>query len=140
MSALVAPQRTSSSRPREQRALKPVPSAPKKRSNAPFIALVGVVLGAGMAGAIVLNTAIEQQSRTLVSLQRDQTALINQEAMLTAQVNELRSPRVLALKASDLGMVPNPHPAYIDLATGEIIGTPKPVGANDLPNITGGLR
>lgn len=142
MSALAAPQHQSRPKSTEPqpRKLRPVPATARPRSNAPFIGLVAVVLGVGMAGAILLNTVIEQQSRTLQGLQEQSVSLANQQAMLEAEVNQLRSPRVLALKATDLGMVPNPNAVYIDLATGEIIGDPTAVTGNELPNITGGLR
>lgn len=136
MSALLAPQRSPGKADRTPR-LRPIPDAPRKQSSAPFIGLVAVVLGAGMGGAILLNTVIEQQSRELVALQRQVTSLTNEEAMLTAQADMLRSPRVLALKAADLGMVPNPNPVYIKLPNGEILGTPTPITGTELPDMVG---
>lgn len=141
MSALVAqPQSRQKSAAPGPRKLRPLPTKAPQRSNAPFIGLVAAVLGVGMAGAILLNTVIEQQSRTLQDLQEQSASLANQQAMLEAEVNHLRSPQVVVLKATDLGMVPNPNAVYIDLTTGEIIGEPTAVTGDELPNITEGLR
>lgn len=137
MSALLAPLRSTQperSKPR----LRPLPEVPRKRSSAPFIGLVAVLLGFGAGGAILLNTTIEQQSREITSLQRQATSLTNQEAMLVANVNMLRSPRVLSAKAADLGMVPNPNPVYIELPDGKILGKPTPVTGKELPGMVGG--
>lgn len=139
MSALLAPLRTPEKAERDQtRQLRPVPATRRPRSNVPFIALVASILVFGMGGAIMLNTVIEQQSRELNVLQRQATSLSNQEAKLTADANILRSPRVLAAKAADLGMVPNPHPVYVQLPEGKILGKPVPVAGTELPGMTGG--
>lgn len=141
MSALVNPQRNRVKATQPKAApLRPLPAPVRPRSNAPFIGLLAAVLGVGMGGAILLNTVIEEQARTLDDMQKQSVSLSNQQALLVSEVNELRSPRVLALKAIDLGMVPNPNPAYIDLKTGEIIGTPTVVEGDEIPSITGGLR
>ncbi len=112
----------------------------QQRSNIPFVGLIIVLLAVGMGGAIILNTILEQQTRDLVVLQREATSLSNQEATLVSDANQLRSPRVLALKASNLGMVPNPHPVYLKLTDGELLGSPKEVTGEEMPAMTGGLN
>lgn len=137
MSALLAPQtRPETPAPR----LRAVPSAPRNRTKAPFVGLVAVLLGAGMAGMTLLNTILENRSRELLGLQREQTSLANQEAQLASDVNQLRSPRVLALKASDLGMVPAGRIGYIQLPEGQILGSPTPATGTEMPSLSGGLR
>ncbi|MDO4784327.1 MAG: hypothetical protein Q3997_04495 [Propionibacteriaceae bacterium] len=137
MSALLAPLRTPEKAGRDQRQLRAVPKPAGPRSNVPFMVLASCVLVFGMGGAIVLNTVIEQQSRELSRLQRQAVSLANQEALLSAQANNLRSPRVLALRATDLGMVVNPNPVYIQLPAGTILGEPVPVTGEELAGMTG---
>lgn len=138
MSAATAPTRSPEARPRAT--LRAVPRTPDKLALLPFALLVVVVLGVGLGGIIVLNTAIQEQSRAISRLQRDATQLSYQEAALATEVGRLRSPGNLAAEAVKLGMVPNPHAAFIKLDTGEILGTPTAVKGDEVIGVLQGGR
>lgn len=113
------------------RVLRPV--APKRLSRVPFILVLALVLGIGMAGLLVLNTTIQDQSVRLRSLQVEATILGYKEASLQAQVDKLQSSTELAYRATELGMRPNPHPAFLEVPSGRIIGSPYAVTGNEIP-------
>ncbi|MGJ6981048.1 hypothetical protein ACSDQ9_11065 [Aestuariimicrobium soli] len=121
-------------RGKDQRHLRPVESAPATAARVPFVAVLGAVLVAGLLGLLVLNTAIQSQAKQLNSLQNEATALGYQQGELTTQVQQLRSASTLEQKAYALGLRPNPHPAFITLANGTIVGTPTPVTGKELPD------
>lgn len=95
---------------------------------------MAVMLGIGMWGILVLNTMIQDQSASLVKMQIQARGLSYHEAALSTEVEKLRSSTNLAEQATELGMVPNPHPAFINVETGEITGAPYRVVGNELPN------
>lgn len=139
MSAVPVPTRNPEVRTRPN--LRPVAGhGPDKLALLPFALLVVVVLGVGLGGIIVLNTAIQEQSRALSRAQREATQLSYQEASLVTEVGRLRSPGNLAAEAVKLGMVPNPHAAFIKLPSGEILGTPTRVKGDEVTGILQGGR
>ena len=84
-----------------------------------FAILIVVMLAAGLAGLLVLNTTIQAQS------------------MQIAQVDHLRGPQNLQEQAKKLGMRPNPYGSYIDLRTGKVIGTQTTVDGKEVPGVIG---
>ncbi len=113
------------------RVLRPV--KPKRLNRVPFILVLALVLGIGMAGLLVLNTTIQDQSVRLRNLQIEAQILGYREANLQSQVNQLRSSAELAQRASALGMRPNPHPAFLEVPSGRVLGTPYAVTGNEIP-------
>jgi hypothetical protein len=93
------------------------------------------LLGLGMVGLLTLTTTLQAQSFELLTLQKEATELSYRQAALEVDVNRARSPQSLAALASALGMRANLHPAYIDLETGKVIGTPKPVSKSDMSSV-----
>lgn len=116
------------------RHLRPLETAQVTGARIPFVAVLGAVLVAGLLGLLVLNTAIQSQAKELNSLQNQATALGYQQGELTTQVQQLRSASTLEQKAYALGLRPNPHPAFITLANGKIVGKASPVTGNELPD------
>ncbi|CAI9399473.1 hypothetical protein [Aestuariimicrobium sp. T2.26MG-19.2B] len=108
--------------------------APAKVVRIPFVAVLGALLALGLLGLLVLNTAIQTQAKQLNSLQADATSLGYQKGELTTQVEQLRSASALEQRAHQLGLRPNPYPAFITLADGRILGNPVPVTGNELPD------
>lgn len=94
-----------------------------------------VVLGLGLV--MVVSTSVAAQSRQLASLRKEATALEYTAAALTTQLQARSSTSALALRASDLGMVPNPYPAFIRLSDGAILGDPKPVTGSETSYLRG---
>ncbi|NLE96972.1 MAG: hypothetical protein GX596_03145 [Propionibacterium sp.] len=104
-----------------------------------FVLIVLAIVGLGLGGVMVVTTSIGAQSRELTSLQRQADELGYESAALTSQLDAMSSTASLALRATDLGMVPNPYPAYVSLADGEILGDPTPVTGDELPQLSGKL-
>jgi type II secretory pathway pseudopilin PulG len=98
----------------------------------PFVILVGLVLLGGVAGLLLFNTHMQKNSFTATALEQQAEMLHTQEQQLRLELDELRDPQALAVKARAMGMVPPDSPAFLDLATGRIIGLAAPsTGAND---------
>lgn len=104
-----------------------------------FVLIVLAIVGLGLGGVMVVTTSIGAQSRELTALQRQADELGYESAALASQLDQLSSTASIALRATDLGMVPNPYPAYVSLADGKILGVPTPVSGDELPQLRGKL-
>lgn len=113
--------------------LREVQNSPRS-PRVPFILVLGVLIVAGMAGLVVLNTVIQSQAAEVAKLRNESAALGYQQAALTAEVQQLRSAGSLQQKAYALGMRPNPAPAFILLPSGKIVGKPTVVTGKELPD------
>lgn len=113
-----------------------VPKANQRMSTVSFVLLVIGVLVTGLVGVLVLNTQIQSQSAQLTKMQREAKELSYQAANLKTEYHQLSSVSALASKAKRLGMVPNIHPAFIDLSTGEVIGSTKTAGSDEMKQLT----
>lgn len=82
---------------------------------APFVVLVLLVLGIGLVGLLLLNTALQQGSFALARLDAETTALRDRAELLASQVAELESPEGLAERAEELGMEPADDLEFIEL-------------------------
>lgn len=102
-----------------------------------FVAIVVVLIAVGLAAVMVVTTSVGAQSRELANLRRDATELGYTKAALTSQLQKVSSANALALRASQLGLVPNPYPAFINLGDGTVTGVPTPVTGNELPFLRG---
>lgn len=108
------------------------PQPQSKLGALPFFVLVAGVLAIGMVGVLLLNITIQSQAGELRALQRHAEELDYRRAVLQGEVEQLRSSSNIAARASALGMRPNPHPAFILLPSGEIVGTPTAVSGQEL--------
>ncbi len=99
----------------------------------PFSIFIAVLISIGMTGVVVLSNIIQNQSENLAALQSEESELRYQEAGLSAQAQDLRSSQNLATRAWDLGMRPNPNPAFILMPSKTIKGQADPVVGNELP-------
>jgi hypothetical protein len=93
---------------------------------APFVALVLVVVVAGVLGILVLNTKINENAFTLNHLQNQQNRLDQQEQQLDQHLAELESPNSLKAAAHRLGLIDSGTPAYLPLPNGQTVGVPQP--------------
>lgn len=100
-------------------------------SNVGFGILIAVLVAVGLALVMVVTTSVAAQSRDLAALRKEATELGYTAAALTTELQSKSSSASLALRAADLGMVPNPYPAFIDLADGAILGEPTPVRGDE---------
>jgi hypothetical protein len=99
----------------------------------PFLLVLIGVFGIGMAGLLMLNTTLQSQAFESRTLNRQATELAYAQADLENQLDALAAPQELARRASALGMRPNPHPAFLVLPSGKVVGKPTPVGGEEVP-------
>lgn len=129
--AAVGPTREAPARERPR--LRSVPGSPRRLASLPFAAVIVAIVVSGMVGLLTLNTAVQDQAFQLRNAQRNAAKLELQASDLQAQVYRKAAPGELASAATALGMVPNVHPVFIDLRSGQIIGNPQPAAAGDIP-------
>jgi hypothetical protein len=98
-----------------QSALHLVPARALRPRRAPFVVLVLLVLGFGLVGLLLLNTALQQGSFELTELERETTLLRDRQAVLADDVAQRSAPGVLAGRARSLGMVPNETPVFLQV-------------------------
>jgi hypothetical protein len=119
----------------------PTPAGPDEESlsgpkRAPFVLLVLGLIGAGLCALLALNTvaaADEVQQRSLNSANSDTDATTQQ---LQLEVANRQAPAALASAARALGLVPNPHPAFLVVqpdGTVALMGSPAPAAAPVTP-------
>jgi hypothetical protein len=115
--------------------LRPVPVVRTRMSRVPFILVLIGLFGFGMAGLLMLNTTLQNQAFEARTLSKQATELAYTQASLERHAEDLRAPQELARRASALGLRPNPHPAFLLLPDGKIIGDPQPVLGNEVPSL-----
>lgn len=121
--------------PNRSARLRVVPRTARKTAKVPFVVLVLLVLGAGLVGLLVLNTALQQGAFHLASLQGQQSMLATKQEDLRLRVAALRDPQRLAREAQRMGMVPNTNPTFLDLKNGSVLGDPQPAAAGTGPQL-----
>ena len=118
---------------------RPVPrtSRPRARSSrTPFILLLVGLLGGALVSLLVISTTLAQGAFRITSLQEQNANLAREQQTLTNEVAQAGNPAVIARKAEQLGMRPNPHLGFIDQKTGKII-VGKPSRAEAAINVPG---
>lgn len=113
------------------------------RSPLPFALLITVIVLATLATMLVLNIEMSSTSYELTRLQARSQALTEEEQALAERNEQLGTPQELDRRAREIGMVGTDDPAYIDLATGTVIGgsgaaddAPAPESVSGLENPT----
>jgi hypothetical protein len=99
----------------------------------PFLLVLLLIFGIGMAGLLMLNTTLQSQAFQSRTLNRQATELAYAQADLDNQLDALAAPQELARRASALGMRPNPSPAFLVLPSGKVVGDPTPVSGSEIP-------
>jgi len=113
--------------------LRVAPPAPVTVARAPFVAMMLVVVIAGVVGILVLNTKINENAFRLDALQRNGQVLDRKEDAMNRELANVESPGSLAAAARRLGLVPADRPAFITLPDGTVLGVPKPASAAGQP-------
>lgn len=120
-----ADHRTGSSaapRPRLTVVTRPSP----RSSSIPFTVLCSLIIAGTLFAVLMLNISMSDTSYRISALTKQSHQLTVQQQTL-AEENERRgTPQELERRATELGMVPAGTPAYIDVATGKVIGDPQP--------------
>lgn len=103
-----------------------------RSSSVPFALLCTLIIGATLMAVLLLNISMSQTSYELSTLQSSSAALSEQKQALQERNEQLGTTQELRQRAAELGMVPAGQPAYIDLATGTIIGEAQPAAGQTL--------
>lgn len=115
----------------EKARLRVVPRRAPQRTRVPFVALVSLVLLGGVVGLLLFNTSMQQAAFATTALENQAGTLAARQQTLEMELDVLRDPQRVALRAQAMGMVPGRTPAYLQLETGEVLGEPAPAAADD---------
>ena len=121
-------------RPPAPRTARPRPRARSARM--PFILLLVGLLGGALVSLLVISTTLAQGAFRITNLQEQNASLVRQGQSLTNEIAQAGNPAVIAKKAEQLGMRPNPHLGFIDPRTGKIV-VGKPSRAEAAINVPG---
>jgi hypothetical protein len=110
-----------------------VPPADGAAPRTPFVLLVLVLVGSGLVGLLLLNTAINENAFRLHTVQKRQDDLDLREQQLKRDIEKVKAPGTLTAAARRQGLVPAGQPAYIYLPSGKVVGTPTPARASNPP-------
>ncbi|WP_328839719.1 hypothetical protein [Streptomyces europaeiscabiei] len=111
-------------RGRAARLARLLPGRPKGAARTPFVLLVVLLLGGGLIGLLVLNSALSEGSFKLDDLQDDVKSYTDQEQALQRDVDAYSAPDALQRRARELGMVPGGDPAFLN-PDGTVKGVPS---------------
>ncbi|MFP5282441.1 MAG: hypothetical protein ACLGIF_03215, partial [Actinomycetes bacterium] len=115
--------------------LRAVPRRPARLARMPFIGVLMAIFGVGMTGLLMLNTTLQNQTFQSRALTRQATELAHVQADLESRLDAAGTPKELARRASALGLRPNPHPAFLVVPSGKVIGKPTPVTGQEVPDL-----
>ncbi|MFF4757484.1 septum formation initiator family protein [Streptomyces sp. NPDC001292] len=90
----------------------------------PFVLLVVLLLGGGLIGLLMLNSALSEGAFQREALQKDAKNLTDEEQALQRDIDSYSAPDALQLRARQLGMVPGGDPAFLG-ADGTVKGVPS---------------
>ena len=93
------------------------------------------LLAAGLVALLMMNTALASGIYQLKTLQGQSGTLTDQQEQLTQVVDDLRSPRNLADRAQQLGMVPAKSMAFVRISDGSVIGVAQPAKDDQRLNV-----
>ena len=111
----------------ERARLTVVPKRRRRRTSpVPFLLLVSMLAVGGVVGLLLFNTSMQQAAFAATDLQRQADALQVRQQTLQVQLDRLRDPQVIAVKAQRMGMVLPTSPAVLDLRSGKVLGQPAP--------------
>ncbi|MER6333055.1 septum formation initiator family protein [Streptomyces sp. NPDC001034] len=99
------------------------PAGRAKAARTPFVLLVVLLLGGGLIGLLVLNSALSEGSFELADLQKQTKSLTDEQQALQRDIDAYSSPDALQRRARELGMVPGGDPAFLD-PNGTVRGVP----------------
>ncbi|MEU8033849.1 septum formation initiator family protein [Streptomyces sp. NPDC049099] len=100
------------------------PAGRARAARTPFVLLVVLLLGGGLIGLLVLNSALSEGSFKLDALQKETRSLTDEEQALQRDIDAYSDPAALQRRARRLGMVPGGDPAFLD-PDGTVKGVPQ---------------
>ncbi|MFI0963507.1 hypothetical protein ACH4S8_19165 [Streptomyces sp. NPDC021080] len=115
-------------RGRAARLARLLPAGAGQAARTPFVFLVVMLLGGGLIGLLVLNSALSEGAFRLDDLQKDTKSLTDEEQALQRDVDAYSAPDALQRRARELGMVPGGDPAFLG-PDGTVKGVPGAAGS-----------
>ncbi|MFF7857052.1 septum formation initiator family protein [Streptomyces sp. NPDC007904] len=109
-----------------------LPTGRAQAARTPFVLLVVLLLGGGLIGLLVLNSALSEGAFQLDDLQRETKNLTDEEQALQRDIDAYSAPDALQRRARELGMVPGGDPAFLG-PDGKVRGVPSPATAARVP-------
>ncbi|WP_329133389.1 FtsB family cell division protein [Streptomyces sp. NBC_00670] len=106
------------------------PAARGRAARTPFVLLVVLLLGGGLIGLLMLNSALSAGSFRLDDLQQRTKDLTDEEQALQRDVDAYSAPDALQRRARELGMVPGGTPAFLG-PDGTVKGEPSPAASDE---------
>ncbi|WP_103540424.1 hypothetical protein, partial [Streptomyces sp. SM1] len=100
-----------------------LPTGRAQAARTPFVLLVVLLLGGGLIGLLVLNSALSEGAFRLDDLQRETKDLTDEEQALQRDIGAYSAPDALQRRARELGMVPGGDPAFL-APDGKVRGVP----------------
>ncbi|MFG2929678.1 septum formation initiator family protein [Streptomyces achromogenes] len=100
------------------------PAGRAQAARTPFVLLVVVLLGGGLIGLLVLNSALSEGSFELADLRKRTKTLTDEEQALQRDIDAYSAPDALQRRARELGMVPGGDPAFLG-PDGTVKGVPS---------------
>jgi len=127
LATAAAPRRHPSSAPEPTRHLEIAPSRAQRRARPRLVHVLVTLGGIGviLLGQLLLSIWIADGAYQVHGLQTEQVQLQRTQRALGEQLDQLGSPQSVAARAEQLGMVSSGNPAYLDLTTGAVSGTPS---------------
>lgn len=87
-----------------------------------YVIFLGAIVLVTVLAILAMNIEMSTTSYQITRLEIQSQRLTEQKQALIEREEQLATPQELDRRARELGMVPSAHPAYIDLATGTVIG------------------
>lgn len=112
-------------RGRAARLARLLPAHTGQAARTPFVLLVVLLLGSGLIGLLMLNSALSEGAFKLDDLQDDVKNYTDEEQSLQRDVDAYSAPEALQRRARELGMVPGGDPAFLE-PDGTVKGVPGP--------------
>ena len=95
---------------------------PKQIAAVGFGLIISGIVLLGMLGGLFVNTLLSQGQYEIQELQNLSIVLADEHEVLAQNVSRMESPEILKMRAIEIGMIPNPGSAFIDLRDGRLIG------------------
>ncbi|WP_406009469.1 septum formation initiator family protein [Streptomyces sp. NBC_00637] len=115
------------------------PAGPRQAARTPFVLLVVLLLGGGLIGLLVLNSALSEGSFRMDDLQKDTKSLTDEQQALQRDIDSYSAPDALQRRARELGMVPGGDPAFLS-PDGTVKGVPSPAAQQSLEDAPAAVR
>jgi hypothetical protein len=96
--------------------------SPKQIAAVGFGLIISGIVLLGMLGGLFVNTLLSQGQYEIQELQNRSIVLADEHERLAQSVSRLESPDILKNRALEMGMIPSPGSAFIDLRDGRLMG------------------